>query len=174
MSLVEVTTVSWYVFLRKTNDLSDLAHHEHWDGSGYPAGLVGNAIPISARIVAIVNAFDGLTTAHAYERARSPFEALALMGNELSGRFDIDLLRRFVPVWGPGGRGRRLGGRPQRDHGALPGGRIGRIDHALHLQPAATRQEVRAAPFDGPDEVLDQGQVVEFARRQAEGLGATA
>ena len=80
-----------------------LAHHEHWDGSGYPTGLVGNAIPISARIVAIVNAFDGLTTARAYERARSPFEALALMGDELSGRFDIALLRRFVPVWGPGG-----------------------------------------------------------------------
>ena len=65
--------------------------------------MAGNAIPISARIVAIANAFDALTTARAYERARSPFEALALMGNELSGQFGIDLLRRFVPVWGPGG-----------------------------------------------------------------------
>ena len=44
-----------------------LAHHEKWDGSGYPRGLAGEAIPLSARIVAIADVFDALTTRRPYK-----------------------------------------------------------------------------------------------------------
>lgn len=49
-------------------------HHEKWDGTGYPAGLVGEAIPIEARIVAVADVFDTLCSARAYKKA-FPFEA---------------------------------------------------------------------------------------------------
>ena len=44
-----------------------LAHHEKWDGSGYPRGLAGEAIPVSARIVAVADVFDALTTRRPYK-----------------------------------------------------------------------------------------------------------
>ena len=51
------------------------AHHERFDGTGYPAGLVGAAIPIGARIVAVADVYDALTTARPYKRAFSHAEA---------------------------------------------------------------------------------------------------
>lgn len=53
-----------------------LAHHEQWDGSGYPAGLRGTDIPLAARIVAIADVFDALTSVRPYKRAWSVDEAL--------------------------------------------------------------------------------------------------
>ncbi len=54
-------------FLRKARELV-LAHHERFDGSGYPRGLAGQEIPIGARIFAVVDAFDALTTARPYRQ----------------------------------------------------------------------------------------------------------
>ena len=48
-----------------------LTHHEHWDGSGYPAGLAGEAIPIAGRIVAVADVFDALTHTRPYKPAWS-------------------------------------------------------------------------------------------------------
>lgn len=59
-------------------------HHERWDGSGYPAGLAGEAIPRGARILAIAEIFDALTTPRPYQRTLTPREALARL-EELSG-----------------------------------------------------------------------------------------
>ena len=52
-------------------------HHERWDGSGYPDGLAGDAIPLSARIVAVADVYDALTSARPYRAALPPAEALA-------------------------------------------------------------------------------------------------
>jgi HD-GYP domain-containing protein (c-di-GMP phosphodiesterase class II) len=54
-------------------------HHEAWDGGGYPDRLVGEAIPLGARIMAVADAYDAMTSARPYRPAKSPAEALAIM-----------------------------------------------------------------------------------------------
>jgi len=72
-----------------------LAHHEKWDGSGYPHGLAGEAIPLEARIVTIADVFDALTSQRPYKRAWNTDEAIEYM-REQSGRiFDPHLLQLF-------------------------------------------------------------------------------
>ena len=56
-----------------------LTHHEKWDGSGYPQGLAGLAIPLEARIVAVADVFDALTTVRPYKAAWSVDDALAYL-----------------------------------------------------------------------------------------------
>lgn len=73
-----------------------LNHHEKWDGSGYPNGLSGEAIPIEARIVAIADVFDALTSVRPYKTAWS-IEAATRYIQEESGRhFDPDLVIAFI------------------------------------------------------------------------------
>ena len=48
-----------------------LAHHERWDGDGYPRGLKGEKIPVEARIIAVADAFDAMTNERTYQRPRS-------------------------------------------------------------------------------------------------------
>jgi putative nucleotidyltransferase with HDIG domain len=55
------------------------SHHERWDGSGYPDGLAGEAIPITAQIVGILDVYDALVTERPYQRARPPSEAVAAL-----------------------------------------------------------------------------------------------
>jgi response regulator RpfG family c-di-GMP phosphodiesterase len=70
-------------------------HHEWWDGSGYPRGLSGWSIPLSARIVAVVDVFDALTHRRPYKRAWTIDEARAEI-RRLSGRqFDPQIVRAF-------------------------------------------------------------------------------
>jgi len=73
-----------------------LWHHEKWDGQGYPYGLSGTGIPIAARIVAIVDVFDALTSLRPYKEAWSVEEALALVVQEAGKHFDPELVRLFV------------------------------------------------------------------------------
>jgi putative two-component system response regulator len=58
------------------------SHHEHLDGSGYPDGLSGNQIPLSVRIISVVDVYDALTTVRAYRQALSSDEALRILGEE--------------------------------------------------------------------------------------------
>jgi HD-GYP domain-containing protein (c-di-GMP phosphodiesterase class II) len=60
-------------------------HHERWDGSGYPLALKGEAIPLAARIVAVADAFDAMTTNRPYQKAMTFERAIARL-RELSGR----------------------------------------------------------------------------------------
>ena len=60
-------------------------HHEGWDGSGYPDGLSGEDIPLSARILCVADVFDALTSTRPYRPALSVAEALAIM-EDMSGR----------------------------------------------------------------------------------------
>ena len=73
-----------------------LCHHEKWDGSGYPQGLAGEAIPLEARIVAIADVFDALTSERPYKPAWSVEDALALIRREAGSHFDPQLVELFV------------------------------------------------------------------------------
>ncbi|GAB4111283.1 MAG: response regulator [Roseiflexaceae bacterium] len=75
-----------------------LGHHENWDGSGYPYGLRGEAIPVGARIVAIVDAFDAMTTNRPYRRAFSADQALARMRHRSGIQWDPGLFRVFAQM----------------------------------------------------------------------------
>lgn len=72
-----------------------LNHHERWDGSGYPAGLRGRAIPLSARIVAVADVFDALTTRRPYKKAWPVDEAVQHMGRQAGIHFDPELIALF-------------------------------------------------------------------------------
>ncbi len=71
-------------------------HHEHWDGGGYPDGLRGDAIPISARILVVVDSYDALTSERPYHRPRTHAEAMAILLPERCTKHDPDLLDLFV------------------------------------------------------------------------------
>ncbi|KFN44507.1 hypothetical protein N789_00440 [Arenimonas oryziterrae DSM 21050 = YC6267] len=70
-----------------------LAHHERWDGSGYPNGLIGEAIPMSARIVAVADVLDAMTSNRPYRPAKTIEEALASLKASSGRHFDPDLIR---------------------------------------------------------------------------------
>jgi putative two-component system response regulator len=71
-------------------------HHEKWDGSGYPNGLSGEAIPHAARIIAIVDVFDALTSVRPYKRAWSVEDAVNLIQSESGKHFDPALVTLFL------------------------------------------------------------------------------
>ncbi|MBT0961307.1 HD-GYP domain-containing protein [Denitromonas iodatirespirans] len=73
-----------------------LTHHEKWDGSGYPAGLVGDAIPIEGRIVAIADVFDALTSERPYKAAWPVDKALDALRNGAGKHFDPALIDHFI------------------------------------------------------------------------------
>lgn len=75
-----------------------LHHHEKMDGSGYPMGLKGESIPLGARILAIVDAYDAMTTDRPYRRARTPQEAVDELINCSGVHFDPELVKVFVRV----------------------------------------------------------------------------
>ena len=75
-----------------------LGHHEKWDGSGYPAGLAGDAIPLEARIVALADVFDALTSERPYKKAWAPEDAMAHIQAESGRHFDPVLVACFVPL----------------------------------------------------------------------------
>jgi len=74
------------------------SHHEKWDGSGYPDGLSGQSIPESARIVAVVDVYDALTSDRPYRRAMPEQEALALMTEGRGHHFDPNLFDTFLKL----------------------------------------------------------------------------
>ncbi|MFM2588728.1 HD domain-containing phosphohydrolase [Vibrio sp. TBV020] len=73
-----------------------LYHHEKWDGSGYPHGLKGEEIPLSARIVAIADVFDALTSERPYKKAWPIEKAVALLEEEAGTHFDPNLVPIFI------------------------------------------------------------------------------
>ena len=73
-----------------------LHHHEFFDGSGYPDGLSGEDIPLGARIIAIADAYDTITSARSYKRARSAEEALTELERCGGAQFDPKLIALFL------------------------------------------------------------------------------
>lgn len=75
-----------------------LAHHEKWDGSGYPNGLKGEEIPIEARIAAICDVFDALTSARPYKEPWTVERSVALISEESGRHFDPRLAGLFLEL----------------------------------------------------------------------------
>lgn len=77
-----------------------LHHHERVDGSGYPYGLTGEQIPVLARVVAVADAFDAMTSTRSYSRARPVPVALAELERCAGAQFDPDMVRALVDAIG--------------------------------------------------------------------------
>ena len=73
------------------------ATHEAWDGTGYPDGLRGDRIPLTARIVAVVDAYDAMTSHRAYRRAVPPREACRRLRASAGIQFDPHVVDAFLP-----------------------------------------------------------------------------
>jgi putative two-component system response regulator len=73
-----------------------LTHHEKWDGSGYPQGLAGEAIPLESRIVAVADVFDALTSNRPYRPARPEEEAMTIIEATVSSHFDPRVHTAFL------------------------------------------------------------------------------
>lgn len=72
------------------------AHHERWDGTGYPRGLKGTRIPLTARVVAIADSFDAITHRRRYSHARSFSEAVKAIAEGRGTQFDLELVDLFL------------------------------------------------------------------------------
>lgn len=72
-----------------------LYHHERWDGSGYPYGLAGEQIPLSARLVAVVDVFDALMSPRVYKRAMSAESTLEIINSSAGSHFDPRIVAAF-------------------------------------------------------------------------------
>jgi putative two-component system response regulator len=74
-------------------------HHEKWDGSGYPDGLAGDSIPISARLMALADVFDALTTRRPYKRALGFEESKDIIVSGRGRHFDPDMTNAFTDIF---------------------------------------------------------------------------
>ena len=75
-------------------------HHEHWDGTGYPQGLKGEEIPLEARIFALVDAWDAITTDRPYREAMTKEEAIQTIRDEIGTHFDPNIAEKFLEIVG--------------------------------------------------------------------------
>lgn len=82
-------------FLEMARDIA-ATHHERWDGSGYPDHLVGTAIPLSGRIVALADVYDALTSKRVYKAAFSHEIARSMILKDAGTHFDPDIVEAFV------------------------------------------------------------------------------
>jgi putative two-component system response regulator len=74
-------------------------HHEHWDGSGYPDRLVGEQIPLLARVLTVVDIYDALRTSRPYKPALSHEQACETLIMEATrGLWDIRLVEKFIHI----------------------------------------------------------------------------
>jgi putative nucleotidyltransferase with HDIG domain len=76
-----------------------LYHHERWDGSGYPTGRSGEQIPLEARVLAVADAFDAMTSDRPYRPALDRDEALAEVGRCAGTQFDPEIVRVFLELF---------------------------------------------------------------------------
>ena len=109
--LVETHTLKGQKVLEKASRILDgnngllnlsceiaLHHHEHYNGQGYPAGIAGQEIPLSARIVGLVDVFDALTSERPYKKAWSEQETIRYIGDQSGMQFDPLVVEAFLKV----------------------------------------------------------------------------
>jgi putative two-component system response regulator len=82
-------------FLRMARDIA-LCHHERYDGTGYPHGLTGEAIPLAGRIIAVADVYDALTSKRNYKEAFPHDTARRMIEQESGQHFDPDVVKAFV------------------------------------------------------------------------------
>lgn len=74
------------------------SHHERWDGTGYPRGLKGDQIPLTARVMALADVYDALISERPYKKAYSHREAVEIIRSESGAHFDPDLVSLFCSL----------------------------------------------------------------------------
>jgi HD-GYP domain-containing protein (c-di-GMP phosphodiesterase class II) len=79
------------------------SHHERWDGKGYPHGLAGDDIPLTARVLCIADVYDALTSQRSYKKAYTHDEAIAIMRGDVGRQFDPALFPVFEEIARGGG-----------------------------------------------------------------------
>ena len=84
--------------LRMAEEIA-LAHHERWDGTGYPNGRSGDGIPLAGRIVALADAFDAMTHDRPYRPGIPPERALEIVESERGQHFDPQVVDAFGRVF---------------------------------------------------------------------------
>lgn len=84
-------------FLHMARDIA-FAHHERWDGKGYPHGLRGEQIPLAARIVAIADVYDALSTRRIYKQPRSHDECVRIISAAAGTHFDPDMVQAWLTI----------------------------------------------------------------------------
>jgi methanogenic corrinoid protein MtbC1 len=124
-----------------------LSHQEKWDGSGYPRGLKGEAIPIEGRIVAVADVFDALTSDRVYRKAFSVEDAVLMMREQRGRHFDPVLLDAFMEVLGQTGPDARESDRP--DPAALVESTLERFAGALERGDAEVAEGAIATAIEG-------------------------
>lgn len=142
-----------------------LSHHEKWDGSGYPRGVKGEAIPIEGRIVAIADVFDALTSDRVYRNAFTVEEAVEMMRSERGRHFDPVLLDAFLEVLGSSGPDARE--HVRADPIAVADSALETFVTALARSDAELAEgAVAQAIEDGVEAVALPGEVIEPALRR--------
>ncbi|MES2316351.1 MAG: HD domain-containing phosphohydrolase [Pseudomonadota bacterium] len=94
---VERTLGASNQFLRFASEIA-YSHQEHWDGSGYPQGLTGHAIPLSARLMAVADVYDALISERSYRPAFTHETAVELIRQESGEHFDPDVVDAMLAV----------------------------------------------------------------------------
>ena len=84
-------------FLDMAKDIA-YGHQEKWNGSGYPEGLVGDEIPVAARLMAVADVYDALISRRVYKAAKSHEEAVAILRDGRGNHFDPDILDAFLEI----------------------------------------------------------------------------
>ncbi len=84
-------------YLKPSMDIP-YSHHEKWDGSGYPRGLAGEQIPLAARLFAVVDVWDALTSNRPYRAAWSREKAIKYIRGQSGKYFDPTIVRIFLPI----------------------------------------------------------------------------
>jgi len=82
-------------FLRLAREIA-YGHHERWDGKGYPQGIVGQAIPLPARLMALADVYDALTSRRVYKPALQHEEVVSIILKERGAQFDPDVVDAFL------------------------------------------------------------------------------
>ena len=91
-------TLGYRVELLKTVKEIAYSHQEKWDGSGYPQGLSGEDIPVSARLMAIADVYDALITDRVYKSGVPHDKAVAIIFQQRDGHFDPDMVDAFIEI----------------------------------------------------------------------------
>jgi HD-GYP domain-containing protein (c-di-GMP phosphodiesterase class II) len=170
-AIVETHTEEGYRLLRgSSSSILDmgatiaLAHHERWDGGGYPRGLPGEQIPVEGRIVAIADVFDALTSNRVYRKAFSVERAIEMMLEERGKHFDPVLLDAFMEVLSSSDAGERTRGRS--DHATLVARALDAYTEAMRRGDAeAAEGAIATAIEDGLQPGVLQGEVIAPAMR---------
>lgn len=97
LAMAEAELGSEMPFLKHAKDIA-LYHQEKWDGSGYPEGLAGDAIPLSARLMAVADVYDALCSRRVYKEAMPHARAVTIIQEGRGQHFDPDLVDAFLEL----------------------------------------------------------------------------